>query len=129
MKLIKRFIQLIILVPFGIVMISLAVANRHDVQLALDPFSPEQPVLDFTVPLYVVIFGALLVGIFIGGFMAWWNQGRHRKAAREKKYEAQRWRNEADRQQKRLEKISSDHKNDQLALPASGKTSLPRTAA
>ena len=84
MKIIKRFLQLIILVPFAIIAISLAVANRHSVKLALDPFSPEQPVLDFTVPLYVVIFGALLIGIFIGGFMAWLKQGRHRKAAREK---------------------------------------------
>ena len=39
MKIIKRFLQLIILVPFAIIAISLAVANRHSVKLALDPFS------------------------------------------------------------------------------------------
>ncbi|WP_319483489.1 LapA family protein [uncultured Cohaesibacter sp.] len=128
MKIIKRFLQLIILVPFGIVMISLAVANRHEVKLALDPFSPEQPVLDFTLPLYMVIFGALLVGVFIGGFMAWLKQGRHRKAAREKRYEAQRWRNEADRQQKRLEKLAADPKSDVPALPASGSTAITKVA-
>nr|WP_319390640.1 LapA family protein [uncultured Cohaesibacter sp.] len=128
MKIIKRFLQLIILVPFGIVMISLAVANRHDVKLALDPFSPEQPVLDFTLPLYMVIFGALLVGVFIGGFMAWLKQGRHRKAAREKRYEAQRWRNEADRQQKRLEKLAVEPKSDVPALPASGSTAITKAA-
>ncbi|WP_119309144.1 LapA family protein [Cohaesibacter haloalkalitolerans] len=128
MKIIKRFLQLIVLVPFGIVMISLAVANRHDVKLALDPFSPEQPVLDFTLPLYMVIFGALLVGVFIGGFMAWLKQGRHRKAAREKRYEAQRWRNEADRQQKRLEKLAADPKSDVPALPASGPTAITKVA-
>nr|WP_319515535.1 LapA family protein [uncultured Cohaesibacter sp.] len=128
MKIIKRFLQLIILVPFAIVAISLAVANRHTVQLALDPFSPEQPVLDFTVPLYVVIFGALLIGIFIGGFMAWLKQGRHRKAAREKRYEAQKWRNEADRQQKRLEKIAADPKSNVPALPAAGSTAVTKVA-
>ncbi|WP_319411568.1 LapA family protein [uncultured Cohaesibacter sp.] len=128
MKIIKRFLQLIILVPFAIVVISLAVANRHTVKLALDPFSPEQPVLDFTVPLYVVIFGALLVGIFIGGFMAWMKQGRHRKAAREKRYEAQKWRNEADRQQKRIEKMAADPKSDRPALPAATGTAVTKVA-
>nr|WP_321462233.1 LapA family protein [uncultured Cohaesibacter sp.] len=128
MKIIKRFLQLIILVPFAIVVISLAVANRHTVKLALDPFSPEQPVLDFTVPLYVVIFGALLVGIFIGGFMAWMKQGRHRKAAREKRYEAQKWRNEADRQQKRIEKMAADPRSDLPALPAATGTAVTKVA-
>ena len=79
-------------------------------------------------PLYVVIFGALLIGIFIGGFMAWLKQGRHRKAAREKRYEAQKWRNEADRQQKRLEKVVADPKRDVPALPAAGSTAVTKVA-
>lgn len=119
MKTIKRLLQLIILVPIGIVLVSLAVANRHEVKLALDPFSPEQPILDFSIPLYFVIFGSLLVGIFIGGFMAWLKQGRHRRAARENRYEAKKWRNEADRQQKRVEKLSPDANTDLAALPSS----------
>ncbi|WP_319530519.1 LapA family protein [uncultured Cohaesibacter sp.] len=123
MKVIKRLLQLLILLPVGIVLVSLAVANRHDVKLALDPFSPEQPALDFSVPLYFIIFGALLVGILIGGFMAWVKQGRHRRTAREKRYEAQKWRNEADRQQKRMEKLVSDGKGQLPELPAPASTS------
>ena len=129
-KAIKRLFQFLILVPVGIILVSLAVANRHSVQLALDPFSPEEPALDFSVPLYVVIFGALLCGILIGGFMAWLKQGRHRRAAKEKRYEAQKWRNEADRQQKRIEKIAVQAPEADLkALPQSDKKALARPAA
>ena len=137
MKAIKRLFQLLILLPIGIVIILLAVANRHDVKLALDPFSPEQPVLDFQVPLYLVMFVSLMLGILIGGFMAWLKQGRHRRTAREKRYEAQKWRNEADRQQKRVEKILQDPakelatelKGDAPALPAPAQSAARKPAA
>ncbi|WP_198662758.1 lipopolysaccharide assembly protein LapA domain-containing protein [Cohaesibacter intestini] len=129
MKAIKRLFQLLILVPVGIVLVSLAVANRHNVHLALDPFSPEQPALDFSVPLYVVMFGSLLVGILIGGFMAWMKQGRHRRTAREKRYEARKWRNEADRQQKRVEKLTTLPQSDAPALPAPSDDNIARPAA
>lgn len=129
MKAIKRLFQWLILVPVGIVLVSLAVANRHSVNLALDPFSPEQPALDFSVPLYVVMFGSLLVGILIGGFMAWMKQGRHRRTAREKRYEARKWRNEADRQQKRVEKLTTLPQSDAPALPAPSDDNIARPAA
>nr|WP_321445907.1 LapA family protein [uncultured Cohaesibacter sp.] len=129
MKAIKRLFQLLILVPVGIVLVSLAVANRHSVNLALDPFSPEQPALDFSVPLYVVMFGSLLAGILIGGFMAWMKQGRHRRTAREKRYEARKWRNEADRQQKRVENLTTLPKSDSPALPAPADDGIARPAA
>ncbi|WP_316858745.1 LapA family protein [uncultured Cohaesibacter sp.] len=123
MRTIKRFLQLIILLPIGVVLVSLAVANRHEVKLALDPFSPEQPVLDFSVPLYVIIFGALLIGVFIGGFMAWVKQGRHRRAARQHKSEAKKWRSEADRQQQRVEKLTTEDKP--VAIGRQELTALP----
>jgi len=129
MKAIKRLFQWLILVPVGIVLVSLAVANRHSVNLALDPFSPEQPALDFSVPLYVVMFGSLLTGILIGGFMAWMKQGRHRRTAREKRYEARKWRNEADRQQKRVEKLTTLPQSDAPALPAPSDDNIARPAA
>ena len=130
MKAIKHILQALILLPVAIVLVSLAVANRQSVQLALDPFSPEQPALQVNIPLYLVVFGALLCGILIGGVMAWFKQGRHRKAARENRYEAKKWRNEADRQQKRIEKLAVDRKDDVPALPTpSGSTDIAKPAA
>ena len=129
MKAIKRLFQFLVLVPVGIVLVSLAVANRHVVKLALDPFSPEQPALDFSVPLYMIIFASLLTGVLFGGVMAWFKQGRHRRTAREKRYEAQKWRNEADRQQKRVETMIPDANPNVQALPSPGTKQLSKPAA
>ena len=78
----RRTIRLIILVPIGIVLIALALANRAPVMLSLDPFRPDQPAAAITVPLFVALFAALLVGIAIGGAAAWLGQGKWRRAAR-----------------------------------------------
>ncbi|MCV6546965.1 MAG: LapA family protein [Cohaesibacter sp.] len=118
MKALKRLFQFLVLLPFGIAFVSLAVANRHAVPLVLDPFSPENPAFSMTLPLFVIVFLALLSGILIGGVMAWLKQGRHRKAARSNRYEAKKWRNEADRQQQRVEKLNEQVKTAGPALPA-----------
>ena len=129
MKILKRFIQLLVLLPIGIVIVSLAVANRHIVQLALDPLSPEQPALEYQLPLSAIIFGALIVGIIIGGVATWLKQGRNRKAARENRYEAKKWRNEADRQQKRIEKMAEKGGQSVPSLPAPGNDDAAKPAA
>lgn len=118
MKAFKILFRVLILLPFAIAMVSLAVANRHVVSLVLDPFSPTNPAFSVNVPLFVVIFGALMAGILMGGVMAWLKQGRHRKAARSNRYEAKKWRGEADRQQQRVEKLNEQVKAAGPALPA-----------
>ena len=93
----KTFLKLLILGPIAIVIMALAVVNNQPVKLVFDPFTPDAPMFSLTLPLYAVFFGALLVGIILGGFGAWTGQGRFRKAARDNRREAQRWKTEADR--------------------------------
>ena len=45
---------------------AIAVANRQDVFLSLDPFSYETPAVAFRLPLFAVIFVAIGLGILIG---------------------------------------------------------------
>ena len=118
MKVMKWLFRLVVLLPLALILVPLAVANRHMVTLALDPVSPQNPVFEVSLPLYIILFATLLIGIFVGGFMAWLKQGHHRRAAREKSYEAKKWRSEADRQQKRVEEIVEKTGTDMPALPA-----------
>lgn len=97
----KRFLSLLVAAPVGILVIVLAVANRHPVTLSLDPFKPEAPALAVTLPFFVFIFAALFAGLLLGGFGAWLKQGKWRREARDRRYEAARWRNEADRLKER----------------------------
>ncbi len=92
-----RFLKSLIFIPLAIVMVVLAVANRQDVTLSLDPFSSEQPALLVTAPLFWFLFAAVALGVAIGGVAAWTRQGKWRKEARAKRREANRWHQEADR--------------------------------
>jgi uncharacterized integral membrane protein len=78
----KRAIRLIILIPLGIVLVALALANRAPVTLSLDPFRPDAPVASVTVPLFVALLVTLLAGVAIGGIATWFGQGKWRRAAR-----------------------------------------------
>ena len=63
----RRFVWLLVALPVAVLLLTLAVANRHGVRLVLDPFRPDEPVLSLVLPFYAYLFGMLLIGIVIGG--------------------------------------------------------------
>lgn len=80
----NRFVTVAIFIPLAIVLVALAVANRAPVAFTLDPFNPGNPGLTATLPLFVYLFAALLVGLVIGSGATWLRQGRYRKLARKR---------------------------------------------
>ena len=72
----RRVLSLLVALPISILLVTLAVTNRHDVRLVLDPFRPDDPVLSLVLPLYVYLLGTLLIGIIIGGIATWMAQAR-----------------------------------------------------
>ncbi len=93
----KRIGLLLVAFPVAIFLETLAVANRHDVQLVLDPFRPENPVISVGLPFYAYLFGALFLGVIAGGTAVWLGQSHWRRTARARLQEARRWQSEADR--------------------------------
>lgn len=93
----KRVVRLLIAFPAALLLITLAVSNRHAVKLVLDPFRPERPALWVEWPFYIFLFAALVVGVMLGGWATWMSQGHWRKSARQRAQDAMRWRGEADR--------------------------------
>ena len=93
----RRLVSLLIAFPLGVVLVALAVSNRHAVQLVLDPFRPESPALALELPFYVYILGALVLGVILGGVATWMSQSRWRRTARVQGQRAQRFEAEADR--------------------------------
>ncbi|MEO9339421.1 LapA family protein [Mesorhizobium sp. SB112] len=85
----NRFLLIVVFVPLAIVLIALAVANRASVPFTLDPFNPGNPALTLQMPLFVLLFAAIVVGLLIGSMATWFKQGRYRKAARQRGLEAQ----------------------------------------
>ena len=93
----RRFVWVLVAFPVAVLLLTLAVANRHGVRLVLDPFRSDEPVLFLVLPFYAYLFGVLLLAIVIGGLAVWVTQARWRRTARRRAAEAQRWQAEADR--------------------------------
>ncbi len=93
----RRFVWFFVAVPAAVLLVTLALANRHAVRLVLDPFRLGDPVISLVLPFYFYLFGALLVGVVVGGAVTWRTQARWRRSARQRAAEAHRWQAEAGR--------------------------------
>lgn len=85
----NRFMLIVVFVPLAIILIALAVANRAPTPFTLDPFNPGNPALTLQLPLFVLLFVALALGIVIGSAVTWIKQSRYRKVARQRGLEAE----------------------------------------
>lgn len=110
----KKLVNIIILVPVGIVLVLLSVANRHSVTMALNPFNTDDKVLSVSAPFFVYIFAALIVGIVLGSVATWFSQRKYRKTAKSKKREAAEWRAEADRRKSEPAEVAPARPLDRL---------------
>jgi uncharacterized integral membrane protein len=100
----KNFLKALIVLPIAALIVLFAIANRQIVTVRLDPF--ETGILPFenvTLPLFLVLFLAGLLGVIAGGIATWLAQGKHRRAAKQHKREAQSHRTELDRMKAREE--------------------------
>jgi uncharacterized integral membrane protein len=85
-----RFLKLLLIAALAIVFLAFAFANRHLVTVSFDPFaSSDAPAFAVETPLFVALIGAIMIGVVAGSAATWIAQGRHRRAAR-------RWRAEAE---------------------------------
>jgi uncharacterized integral membrane protein len=80
--LLRKTVAAIVLVPLAIVIIAFAVANRETVTVSFDPFSGSDPAATVSLPLFVLVFLLLIIGVLIGGLASWLRQGKWRGAAR-----------------------------------------------
>jgi uncharacterized integral membrane protein len=89
LSVLQRILLIVVALPVSVVLVMMAVANRHPVALVLDPFAGADS-LSVDAPLYIVVFTALILGVVIGGVAVWLKQGRHRANARRAGREARR---------------------------------------
>ena len=72
---INRIVIVLILVPLAVILIALSVANREAISFTIDPFNPGNPALSYSAPLFVWLFASLILGLILGSFATWYNQG------------------------------------------------------
>lgn len=79
---ISKIVKTLILVPLGILLVGFAVANRQAIVVSFDPFDASQPSHAATVPLFILIFVLVILGVLIGGIATWLRQRKWRRAVR-----------------------------------------------
>jgi uncharacterized integral membrane protein len=100
---VRRFLKALVLLPVILVVVLLSVANRERVTVSFDPFSAGPPALGLELPLFVVLFAAVMIGVLIGGIAVWTTQGRYRRAARQHRRDLERLRAEVRRPQQQVQ--------------------------
>lgn len=108
--------NLLIAVPALGLALVVSIANRGPVTFSIDPFSADAPALAFAVPLYLLIFVALLIGVLIGGMSAWAGQTGWRKKARKTAREVKHLTKDLERQTAASDETEPAPTSDQKRL-------------
>jgi uncharacterized integral membrane protein len=96
---VNRLFWIVVGLPIAVIIVVLAVINRHPVTLNLDPFSPADPAISTTIPLFVMLFATFAVGLAIGGLVTWSTQRKWRRLAKRQKSESGALRTQLERLQ------------------------------
>jgi uncharacterized membrane protein YciS (DUF1049 family) len=92
-----RFLIIILMVVVAALLVAFAIANHNEVIVSFDPFDPSDLAHAKKVPLYLLAFVILILGVALGGIVAWFNQGKRRRYRRRLESELMRVRAELDR--------------------------------
>ncbi len=78
----RKIVTAVIVIPLAAIIIGFAVANRQAVTVSFDPLSSTNPAYSATLPLFILIFVLVILGVVVGGVAAWLGQSKWRRAAR-----------------------------------------------
>ena len=78
----RKFLNVLIVLPLFLILIVFAVANRHFVTVSFDPFNTVDPALAVSLPLFALIITAAMLGVVAGGLATWFGQRHWRRASR-----------------------------------------------
>jgi hypothetical protein len=84
----RKLITILVLAPIAIAIVMFAVANREVITVSFDPFDTARPALAMKMPLYLLVFALVGLGVLVGGIAAWLRQHKWRARARRAEGEA-----------------------------------------
>lgn len=114
----RKFVSWLFAILLFLIFVIFAVANRHFVTVSFDPFNSEHPAIEFSMPLFMLIIVAAILGVLAGGFTVWFGQRRWRRAARQ--HEADARTAKAQLAELRANAAAPRGEPQRLALPSRG---------
>lgn len=115
-----RYLRYAFMATLAICLIGIALANRQDVNLTLLPEGIAGIVgvnQQVALPLFLVIFGSILVGLLLGFVWEWLREYKHRAEAATKGAEAAR----LERELTKVRRKTGEGRDDVLALLEDGR--------
>ncbi|PTX54251.1 putative integral membrane protein [Litoreibacter ponti] len=110
-----KYLRYLFLALVGICLILVALANRGMVTIKVLPSEMAaylgQP-LSYELPLFVIIFAAIVIGLLIGFVWEWFREHKHRAEARAQRREKE----QLAREVKGLKRKNNEGKDEVLAL-------------
>ena len=99
---VNKIVGWVVLVPLCLGLVVFALANQYLVIINFNPFVPGDVTAapGYGVPMFVVLYVVLLVGVLAGGIATWFSQGEHRRRERHWRREAQTLSGELERLRK-----------------------------
>jgi uncharacterized integral membrane protein len=94
----RRIVGWVVLVPLCLVLVVFALANRQLVVINFNPLVPSESLTTpgVGVPMFLVLFTVLLMGVVLGGVATWFAQSHHRRDERSYRRETERLTREVD---------------------------------
>jgi len=115
----RKIVTAVIVVPLAIVIVAFALANRQVVTVSFDPFSSASPAYAASLPLFVLIFVLVILGVVIGGIAAWLRQAAWRRTARRLDADVRALHQELEAMRRRAAEDEARHEaGARAALPA-----------
>jgi uncharacterized integral membrane protein len=111
----RKFVTIVILAPLAIIIVMFAVANREAITVSFDPFDTSHPALAIKMPLFLLIFALVGLGVVVGGVAAWLRQHKWRMRARHAEAEARELRAKLNAEQPRHDVATRE--SPPLAIP------------
>lgn len=93
----RKIVTAVIVIPLAVIIVAFAVANRQDVTVSFDPLNSVSPAASVTLPLFIIIFILVILGVIVGGVAAWLRQSSWRRTARRLDGEVRQLREETAR--------------------------------
>jgi uncharacterized integral membrane protein len=110
----------VILLPVLAAVVLLAVANDQSVTVHLNPFDTADPVLRVDLALYQIAFILFVLGVLVGGLVAWHGQRRHRQRARQQRHAAALWQARTEWSEEKTAETAPSAASALLARPERG---------
>jgi len=78
----RKFINALVVIVVGLLLVAFAIPNRHLVTVSFDPFDRTDTVLSLTLPLFLLLVVVAILGVIAGSCATWLGQHHWRRAAR-----------------------------------------------